>query len=58
MPRNTYSEEFKRDAVAMYENSDTASIAKVSADLGVNRGSLMNWINKYVRRETSPAYRP
>lgn len=42
MPR-FYSDEFKRDAVAFYENSEL-SLAKASADLGVNRQSLHAWV--------------
>ncbi|WP_155861928.1 IS3 family transposase [Corynebacterium callunae] len=47
MPSKTYSEEFKRDAVALYENSDGASIQTIATDLGVNRATLANWVKKY-----------
>lgn len=47
MAIKTYSEEFKRDAVALYENSDGASLQQIANDLGVNRIILKNWINKY-----------
>ena len=47
MAIKTYSEEFKRDAVALYENSDGASLQQIANDLGVNRISLKNWINEY-----------
>lgn len=47
MAIKTYSEEFKRDAVALYENSDGASLQQIANDLGVNRITLKNWINKY-----------
>lgn len=47
MPTKTYSEEFKRDAVALYENSDGASLQQIANDLGINRVTLKNWINKY-----------
>lgn len=46
MAIKTYSEEFKRDAVALYENSDGASLQQIANDLGVNRITLKNWINK------------
>ena len=47
MPSKTYSEEFKRDAVALYENSPGASIQTIATDLGINRATLHNWLNKY-----------
>lgn len=47
MPTKTYSEEFKRDAVALYENSDGASLQQIANDLGINRVTLKNWINKF-----------
>ena len=57
MPSKTYSEEFKRDAVALYENSDGASIHTIATDLGSNRATLANWVKKYgtETRATSPA---
>lgn len=42
-----YSEEFKRDAVALYENSEELSLETASAQLGVNRASLHSWVKKY-----------
>ncbi|SDS36548.1 IS3 family transposase [Corynebacterium timonense] len=47
MPRKSYSEEFKRDAVAMYEDTDGVSCNSVAHDLGVNRGSLAAWVKRY-----------
>ncbi|WP_373370192.1 transposase [Corynebacterium cystitidis] len=38
MTRKTYSQQFKRDAVSMYVDSES-SMAKIAADLGINRGS-------------------
>jgi transposase len=45
MPR--YSEQFKRDAVALYENNEDLSLHAASAELGVNRSSLYSWIKQY-----------
>ncbi|MER0078823.1 transposase [Corynebacterium sp. KPL2830] len=42
-----YSEQFKRDAVALYENNDELSLNSASAELGINRASLHSWVNKY-----------
>lgn len=47
MPRKSYTEEFKRDAVAMYEDTDGVSLNSVAHDLGVNRGSLAAWVKRY-----------
>ena len=45
MPR--YSEQFKCDAVALYENNEDLSLHAASAELGINRASLHSWIKKY-----------
>ncbi|MCT1635056.1 transposase [Corynebacterium pseudodiphtheriticum] len=42
-----YSEDFKRDAVALYENNEELSLETASAQLGVNRVSLHSWGKKY-----------
>ncbi|MFS0374348.1 IS3 family transposase [Corynebacterium striatum] len=45
MPR--YSEQFKRDAVALYENNEDLSLHAASTELGVNRSSLFSWLKQY-----------
>ncbi|MFR9952504.1 transposase [Corynebacterium striatum] len=45
MPR--YSEQFRRDAVALYENNEDLSLHAASAELGVNRSSLFSWLQQY-----------
>ena len=45
MPR--YSEEFKRDAVALYKNNEDLSLKSASAELGINQASLYSWVKKY-----------
>ena len=42
-----YSEQFKRDAVALYENNEELSLNSASAELGINRASLHSWMKKY-----------
>ena len=42
-----YSEQFKRDAVALYENNEGLSLNSASAELGINRSSLHSWVKKY-----------
>ncbi len=45
MPR--YSEQFKRDAVALYENNEDLSLKAASVELGINRASLHSWLKQY-----------
>ena len=42
-----YSEQFKRDAVALYENNEDLSLNSALAELGINRASLHSWVKKY-----------
>ena len=42
-----YSEQSKRDAVALYENNEDLSLNAASAELGINRASLHSWVKKY-----------
>ena len=42
-----YSDEFKRDAVALYENNEDLSLKSVSAELGIDQASLYSWVKKY-----------
>ena len=51
MPR--YSEQFKRDAVALYENNEDLSLHTASAELGINRSSLFPGLSS-----TAPANVP
>ncbi|MDU6013367.1 MAG: transposase, partial [Corynebacterium sp.] len=39
-----YSEQFKRDAVALYENNEDLSLNAASAELGINRASPHSWV--------------
>ncbi|EGT5575850.1 transposase, partial [Corynebacterium striatum] len=39
-----YSEQFKRDAVALYENNKDLSLNAASTELGINRASLHSWV--------------
>ena len=42
-----YSEQFKHDAVALYENDEDLSLHTASAELGINRSSLYSWLKQY-----------
>ena len=47
MPRKTYTERFKRDAVSLYESTPGATIYAIASDLGVNRNSLRSWLDAF-----------
>nr|WP_213935081.1 IS3 family transposase [Rhodococcus sp. B50] len=47
MGRKNYSEEFRRQAVDLYESTPEATIRGVAADLGVERGTMRHWIDQY-----------
>ncbi|TWH10381.1 transposase, partial [Rhodococcus rhodochrous J45] len=47
MSRKNYSEEFRRQAVELYESTPGATIRGIAADLGVVRGTLTGWIDQY-----------
>ena len=40
---NKYSDEFKSDAVNLYEDHPELSYAGAAADLGISRATLKNW---------------
>jgi transposase-like protein len=44
MAMKDYSDEFRADAVALYESTPGAAYKKIAADLGISRGSLRNWV--------------
>jgi len=47
MPRKTYTERFKRDAVSLYESTPGATINAIASDLGANRNSLRSWLDAF-----------
>ena len=44
MAMKDYSDEFKADAVALYESMPGATYKGIAADLGVNRATLREWV--------------
>jgi transposase len=44
MARKNYSEEFRRQAVDLYESSPGATVRGIADDLGVERGTLRHWL--------------
>lgn len=45
MPRNTYTREFKADAVALYERHPELSYSQAAEDLGISRAALKTWVH-------------
>jgi transposase-like protein len=44
MAMKDYSDEFKADAVALYESTPGALYKSIAADLGINRATLREWV--------------
>ncbi len=47
MARKNYSEEFRRQAVDLYESTPGATVRGIAEDLGVVRGTLRQWLEVY-----------
>jgi transposase len=43
MARKNYPDEFKRDAVALYRDTEGATITAIAADLGIHDATLTAW---------------
>ena len=46
MARKNYSDEFRRQAVELYESTPGATVKGIAADLGVERATLRWWLDK------------
>jgi transposase len=47
MARKNYSDEFRRQAVDLYESTPGATVRGIAADLGVERGTLRHWLEQF-----------
>jgi transposase len=47
MARKNYSDEFRRQAVDLYETTPGATVRGIADDLGVERGTLRHWLDLY-----------
>jgi transposase len=55
MARKKYSEEFRRQAVDLYESTPGATLKGIATDLGVARGTLKHWVGQYgTGKKTAP----
>lgn len=55
MARKSYSEEFRRQAVDLYESTPGATLRGITADLGVVRGTLSHWVDLHVTGKKTAA---
>ena len=56
MAMKDYSDEFRADAVALYESTPGATYKDIAADLGIDRTTLREWVLRdRERRGTAPA---
>ncbi|MCD2130795.1 IS3 family transposase [Rhodococcus qingshengii] len=61
MTKKNYTEEFRRDAVELYRDTDGATVAGIAADLGISHGSLTTWLRNAgiaIRRPAATAPGP
>lgn len=47
MARKNYSDEFRRQAVDLYESTPGATVRGIAEDLGIVRGTLRQWLETY-----------
>lgn len=47
MARKNYTDEFRRQAVDLYESTPGATVRGIAEDLGVERGTLRHWLDLY-----------
>ena len=58
MARKTYTDEFRRQAVDLYEQTEGATLSGIAGDLGVARGTLADWVATFGRGITTAADSP
>jgi transposase len=66
MARKSYTDDFRRQAVDLYESTPGATLRGIADDLGISRGTLADWVKTFGTGSTtapissprSPAGRP
>ena len=58
MPKNTYTAQFKADAVKLYESHPDLGYTRAAADLGIARGSLQTWVRQDRIKRGVPIQQP
>lgn len=57
MAPKTYSDEFRRQAVDLYQSTPGATLKAIAADLGISRCTLQRWVRE-LGSATPPTARP
>jgi transposase len=47
MARKNYTDEFRRQAVDLYESTPGATLRGIADDLGISRGTLADWVKMF-----------
>lgn len=47
MARKSYTDEFRRAAVDLYESTPGATLRGIASDLGLSRGTLAGWVRTF-----------
>jgi len=55
MARKNYSDEFRRQAVDLYESTPGATLRGIAEDLGITRGTLADWVRALGTGSTTAA---
>ena len=58
MARKHYTDEFRRQAVDLYEQTEGATLSGIAGDLGLARGTLAAWVATFGRGTTTSAGSP
>ncbi len=55
MARKSYTDEFRRQAVDLYESTPGATLRGIADDLGIARGTLADWVKTFGTGATTAA---
>src|SRR3954454_20578844 len=55
MARKNYADEFRRQAVDLYESTPGATVRGIADDLGIERGTLRHWLDAFGTGQKSAA---
>jgi transposase len=58
MARKSYTDEFRRQAVDLYESTPGATLRGIAEDLGIARGTLADWVKTLVHYGTVSGHDP
>ena len=53
MARKNYTDEFRRQAVDLYESTPGATLKGIADDLGISRGTLADWVKTFGNGSTT-----